>query len=183
MTQFSIRMTSQEVKRPFSDAMMSQIRTLQARAAERQQFLVSKGGDAIYSLSLPFLCSFYYVLSPFSVLQNITGCQLWKNIYCTQNSTAWIFAAMFHTYILICVQLTCERRETLISTLFLAVFAKMSILELGPTIFQPISGIVQWMQGKHLLASSKTCSTCNTAMVLSSRSDVSDGSRWFICII
>ena len=40
----------------------------------------------------------------------------------------------------------------------------MPILELGSVIFQPVSDIVQWMQGKHLLASSKTCSACGAAI-------------------
>ena len=53
----------------------------------------------------------------------------------------------------------------------------MAILELGPIIFQPISTIAQWMQGKGLLATSKTCPSCNAAMVLSPRADVSDGCR------
>ena len=53
----------------------------------------------------------------------------------------------------------------------------MSILELGPVIFQPVSEIVDWLQRKHLLASSKTCSACSTAVALSSRADISDGCR------
>ena len=40
----------------------------------------------------------------------------------------------------------------------------MSILDLGKVIFQPVDDLVAWMQGKHLLASSKTCPACNTAM-------------------
>ena len=53
----------------------------------------------------------------------------------------------------------------------------MSILELGRIIFQPVEGIVQWMQGKHLLASSKTCPSSATAMVMNNRADISDGCR------
>ena len=51
----------------------------------------------------------------------------------------------------------------------------MSILDLGKVIFQPVDDLVAWMQGKYLLASSKTCPACNTAMVINSRADVSDG--------
>ena len=54
----------------------------------------------------------------------------------------------------------------------------MSILDLGKVIFQPVDDLVAWMQGKHLLASSKTCPACNTAMVINSRADVSDGCRY-----
>ena len=54
---------------------------------------------------------------------------------------------------------------------------EMSILELGTVIFQPVASIISWMQGKHLLAASMTCSACNTAMTLSDRADISDGCR------
>ena len=53
----------------------------------------------------------------------------------------------------------------------------MSILELGTVIFQPVASIISWMQGKHLLAASMTCSACNTGMTLSDRADISDGCR------
>ena len=53
----------------------------------------------------------------------------------------------------------------------------MSILDLGVVIFQLVDGIIAWLQSKHLLASSQTCSACNIPMTLSPRADISDGCR------
>ena len=81
-------------------------------------------------------------------------------------------------YIIMLLYSSREIRLRLILAVSLNVWwAKMSILDLGAVIFQPVAGIVSWMQGKHLLAASMTCSACNIAMTLSNRADVSDGCR------
>ena len=53
----------------------------------------------------------------------------------------------------------------------------MLILDLGTVIFQPVDGIISWMQGKHLLVSRQTCSACNIPITLSERADISDRFR------
>ena len=46
--------------------------------------------------------------------------------------------------------------------------------DVGLVIFGSTSGIVTYSQGKHLLASTKTC-RCGGAMNLGKKSDISDG--------
>ena len=53
----------------------------------------------------------------------------------------------------------------------------MSLLELGPTLFGGSAGIITYLQGQHVLASSKQF-PCGTAMVLQDWADISDGCRW-----
>ena len=52
----------------------------------------------------------------------------------------------------------------------------MSILDIGSVIFGETEELIDFLQQKHLLASSMVCSRCNTAMTLRQKSDISDGS-------
>ena len=60
----------------------------------------------------------------------------------------------------------------------MVLIAKMSLMEVGEVAFGPLDDLIHWMQSKHFLASCRDCSSCNTAMVVSSRNDVSDGYRY-----
>ena len=61
----------------------------------------------------------------------------------------------------------------------IVVMASLSILDFGPIMTGDTAGIITYLQGKNLLASTKVCS-CGTTMVLGIRRDVSDG-RVFRC--
>ena len=50
----------------------------------------------------------------------------------------------------------------------------LSILELGPVIFGDTDSLIQYLQGKQLIASNKSCS-CGAEMRLGNKADVSDG--------
>ena len=52
----------------------------------------------------------------------------------------------------------------------------MSLFQLGPMMFGGTSGIISFLQSKHL-AAQKQCA-CGTAMELQDRNDISDGCRW-----
>ena len=56
----------------------------------------------------------------------------------------------------------------------------MPLMSLGPIIFGPILGLIQYLQSNGLLPNPKTCPVCspNVDMVLESRDDVSDKYRW-----
>ena len=53
----------------------------------------------------------------------------------------------------------------------------MSLFQLGPMMFGGTSGIISFLQSKHLLAAQKQCA-CGTAMELQDRKDINDGCRW-----
>ena len=53
----------------------------------------------------------------------------------------------------------------------------MSLFQLGPMMFGGTSGIISFLQSKHLLAAQKQCA-CGTAMELQDRNDINDGCRW-----
>ena len=54
----------------------------------------------------------------------------------------------------------------------------MTFMEIGEVISGPIEDLIHWMQARHLLASSRDWPSCNVAMVLSIRNDISDGYRY-----
>jgi len=58
------------------------------------------------------------------------------------------------------------------------VSAVMSILAFSRLLGSPVEDIISWLQTKKLLAASKNCPACQAAMVLSPRSDRSDGHRY-----
>ena len=45
----------------------------------------------------------------------------------------------------------------------------LSLLSIGPTIFGSVENLIAYLQNKHLLASTKTCPSCGTAMALQRR--------------
>ena len=55
---------------------------------------------------------------------------------------------------------------------------KMSLLDLGPVMFGDTDEQITWFQSKGLLARNKTCPACNQAMIMQTRSDVSDKYRY-----
>ncbi len=55
----------------------------------------------------------------------------------------------------------------------------LSLLDVGPIIFGDTSGIITYLQGKNLIASTKAC-RCGVAMNLGRKADLSDG-RIFRC--
>ena len=57
-------------------------------------------------------------------------------------------------------------------------FSGMSILAFSRLLGSPVEDIISWLQTKKLLAASKVCPACQAAMVLSLRSDRSDGHRY-----
>ena len=56
----------------------------------------------------------------------------------------------------------------------------MSLIELGPIIFGEKLDLIQWLQGKDLLASHKNCSRCSVPMNFATRSEQGsmDGYTW-----
>ncbi len=56
----------------------------------------------------------------------------------------------------------------------------MSIIELGPVVFGPKLGLIQYLQGKNLLAGRMMCQTCITQMNFQPRDEsvCSDGYTW-----
>ena len=56
----------------------------------------------------------------------------------------------------------------------------MSIIELGPVVFGPKLGLIQFLQGKNLLASRMMCQNCTTQMNFQPRDEsvCSDGYTW-----
>ena len=69
------------------------------------------------------------------------------------------------------------KHEIVITSFLWQFLWKITILDLGHFTFQPVLAIVQWMQGKRLLATSKTCPSCNAAIVRNPQADISDGCR------
>ena len=63
------------------------------------------------------------------------------------------------------------------------IFTAMPLLTLGPIIFGPILGLIQYLQSYGLLPDPKACPVCSTTwanvnMVLEQRNDVRDKYRW-----
>ena len=54
----------------------------------------------------------------------------------------------------------------------------MSLLDLGPLIFEGIDGQITWFQTNSLLSRQVTCPSCGAAMVLQHRSDIQDKRRY-----
>ena len=53
-----------------------------------------------------------------------------------------------------------------------------SILSMGPVIFGSTEALIAYLQGKHLLATNKSCPTCGASMTLQRRSDIEDKFRY-----
>ena len=54
----------------------------------------------------------------------------------------------------------------------------MSLWHVGPVVFGPTNDLIVWLRSKGLLARTRNCSSCNTAMREGRRNDITDGVVW-----